>query len=411
MKLIDVMAAVKRTARRRLRSSGVLAGSLLTCAALGLAVPGSAAAGSWWYWHPPLIVSFDGTGSGFVSSSPSGIDCGATCGAHFHRGTDVTLTATAAADSTFTGWSGACTGTGTCEVVMDQATNVTATFTQAPVVVKVTLAGTGSGTVTSTPAGIDCGTTCTAGLPYGTMASLTETPAPGSTFAGWSGDCSGTGTCAGTLNGNAAVTATFNTAPLSTPVVDVNTNIAPTTGTVDVELPGQHHFQHLPGPEQIPLGSTVDAMHGTAALTIGLPNGSTQTGHFYDGVFKVTQQKSGRAIEALVGGNYAGCPAPHDSDGDSDHDLGLEPAHTAAKKKKKKTVVRELWGNAHGDFTTKGTYGSAAVRGTIWLTQDRCDGTYFTAVKDSITVVSYRHPKHPHIVLQGHSFLVLRPGF
>src|SRR5256886_10918301 len=54
-------------------------------------------------------------------------------------------------------------------------------------------AGTGSGSVTSSPAGITCGTTCSASFPVGTMITLTATPATGSTFTGWSGGgCSGT---------------------------------------------------------------------------------------------------------------------------------------------------------------------------------------------------------------------------
>jgi IgGFc binding protein/Divergent InlB B-repeat domain/Bacterial Ig-like domain (group 1) len=79
-----------------------------------------------------LTVTKAGSGSGTVTSSPAGIDCGATCSAQFTEGTMVTLTATAAAGSTFTGWSGACTGTGTCTVTMDQDRAVTATFALAP---------------------------------------------------------------------------------------------------------------------------------------------------------------------------------------------------------------------------------------------------------------------------------------
>jgi hypothetical protein len=75
-----------------------------------------------------LTVTKSGSGSGTVTSSPTGIDCGATCSAPFSQGTMVTLTATPAADSTFTGWSGDCTGPGPCTVTMDQDRAVTATF-------------------------------------------------------------------------------------------------------------------------------------------------------------------------------------------------------------------------------------------------------------------------------------------
>src|SRR5208337_175460 len=62
-----------------------------------------------------LTVSDSGTGSGTVTSSPSGISCGTTCSGAYNSGTTVTLSATAAANSTFAGWSGGgCSGTGTC---------------------------------------------------------------------------------------------------------------------------------------------------------------------------------------------------------------------------------------------------------------------------------------------------------
>ncbi len=77
----------------------------------------------------------------------------------------------------------------------------------------VTKAGTGSGTVASSPAGIACGATCSTTHTNGTSVTLTATPATGSTFTGWSGACSGTGSCVVTMDANKAVTATFNTAP------------------------------------------------------------------------------------------------------------------------------------------------------------------------------------------------------
>ena len=72
-----------------------------------------------------------GTGSGTVTSSPSSIDCGATCATSFPSGTVVTLTAATDANSVFTGWSG-CSGTGPCTVTMNAALTVTATFDVTP---------------------------------------------------------------------------------------------------------------------------------------------------------------------------------------------------------------------------------------------------------------------------------------
>jgi peptidoglycan/xylan/chitin deacetylase (PgdA/CDA1 family) len=77
-----------------------------------------------------LSVNKSGTGSGTVTSTPAGINCGGTCAANFELNTSVTLTATATSDSTFTGWSGeGCSGTGTCTVTMSTARTVTANFT------------------------------------------------------------------------------------------------------------------------------------------------------------------------------------------------------------------------------------------------------------------------------------------
>jgi len=75
-----------------------------------------------------LTVAKAGTGSGTVTSSPSGINCGSTCITNFASGTSVTLTAAAASGSTFAGWSGACTGMATCTVSMTAARSVTATI-------------------------------------------------------------------------------------------------------------------------------------------------------------------------------------------------------------------------------------------------------------------------------------------
>ena len=170
-----------------------------------------------------LTVNKAGTGTGAVTSSPSGINCGTGCvtqSASFANGTSVSLTAAAAGGSTFAGWSGACTGTGGCTVSMTQARTVTATFntTNTSQTLTVNKAGTGTGAVTSSPAGINCGAGCgtqSASFANGTSVSLTAAAASGSTFAGWSGACSGTGGCTVSMTQARTVTATFNTANTS----------------------------------------------------------------------------------------------------------------------------------------------------------------------------------------------------
>lgn len=80
-----------------------------------------------------LTVNKNGTGTGYVSSDPEGIDCGSTCSEIYDENTVVELSAGADEGSVFAGWSGAgCSGTGTCSVTMSQARTVTATFNVPP---------------------------------------------------------------------------------------------------------------------------------------------------------------------------------------------------------------------------------------------------------------------------------------
>ena len=185
-----------------------------------------------------LTVARAGTGSGTVTSSPLGITCGPTCTATFNESTPVDLTATPAPGSFFTGWSddGAiCGSANPCRVTMSQALTVTAKFeaTVSSFPLTVVKAGTGSGTVTSSPAGIDCGSTCSVSFPKGTGVTLTATAATGSTFTGWSGEgCGGTGTCTVIMDQARAVTADFSAAvgnrppaPTAPPIsIDPNTS-------------------------------------------------------------------------------------------------------------------------------------------------------------------------------------------
>jgi uncharacterized protein (DUF2141 family) len=161
--------------------------------------------------NPTLVVLKDGPGSGTVTSEPAGINCGGTCIAGFPASSVVTLTAAADTGSTFAGWSGAgCSGTGTCVVTMDAVKTVTATFVQGPFDLDVTKSGNGDGTVTSDPAGIDCGVTCTHAFDASTVVTLTAAADGDSVFAGWSGaGCSGTGDCVVTMLMDTEVTAAF----------------------------------------------------------------------------------------------------------------------------------------------------------------------------------------------------------
>src|SRR4030095_10725524 len=128
------------------------------------------------------------------------------------------------------GWCVRCGGPGGCAVPVSAATSVTATFNLLPMTLSVTKSGAGSGTVTSTPAGIICGTACSQSFTPARAVTPPATPAAASSFAGWSGACSGTGSCAVTVNAPSTVTATFNVTPPSLPG-DAGTPSATQVGT------------------------------------------------------------------------------------------------------------------------------------------------------------------------------------
>lgn len=168
---------------------------------------------------PQRLTVTTGAAGGRVTSQPAGIDCGTLCVADYAAGTQVTLSVAVNPGFFFTGWSGGgCSGTGTCVVRMNEAQYVTANFRQSPLT--IVRAGAGSGTVTSAPSGITCGSICTASFAEGSSVVLTAVPALGSEFAGWSGaGCSGTGTCTVSMSQAQTVTATFTLAGDVTPPV------------------------------------------------------------------------------------------------------------------------------------------------------------------------------------------------
>ena len=153
---------------------------------------------------PSLTVAKSGNGN--VNSTDKFISCGSKCSAAYDLNASVTLAASPASGSVFTGWAGACNGTQlTCTVSVNDALNVTASF--APQFT-LSIGRGGSGSVSG--AGIDCGRVCSAKYTQGTRVTLSATPAPGLKFTGWAGACSGTSqTCSVLMTKDTQVQATF----------------------------------------------------------------------------------------------------------------------------------------------------------------------------------------------------------
>ena len=155
-----------------------------------------------------FTVAKAGSGDGTVVSTPTGINCGSDCAEDYPAGLAVTLTASPAQGSAFSGWTGACTGSGTCTVTVDSAKNVTAMFTLV-FALDVTRSGTGAGNVSSAPAGVDCGVDCAESYAVGMTVTLVALASTGSSFTGWSGACTGMETCIVTMNTAKSVGAAF----------------------------------------------------------------------------------------------------------------------------------------------------------------------------------------------------------
>lgn len=153
------------------------------------------------------------------SISGAGLKCpasgGSTCSGPQPASASVTITASPSFGATFTGWSGACSGTtATCTISMTTTKSVTATFASASATnERLSLSVSGAGTVTA--AGLDCATTgkakaCSHDYPRGSLVTLSALAAKGSVFAGWSGACAGQKrTCVVTMTAAKTVRGSF----------------------------------------------------------------------------------------------------------------------------------------------------------------------------------------------------------
>ncbi len=220
-----------------------------------------------------LTAAKIGNGSGAVSSNPAGINFGDDSSESYTHGTAIVMTATPATGSTFAGWSGGgCTGTGsTCTVTLTAATTVTASFTLNSYGVTAAKAGNGDGTITSTPAGINCGTACNEIFSFGALVTLSASSMTGSTFAGWSGGvCSGA-ICSFIVDAAKSVIGTFT---LNTHTLNVGTvglgSVSSSPG-LGISCPGvcMESYAHGTDVTLIPTPSTGYAFFGWSGACTG----------------------------------------------------------------------------------------------------------------------------------------------
>jgi DNA-binding beta-propeller fold protein YncE len=185
------------------------------------------------------------------------------------------------------------------------------------------------------------------------------------------------------------------------PVLAVSGNVAPISGKVLVRVPGSKSFVALSSLREIPFGTVIEATHGHVSVTTAEPDGKTQTGEFFEGEFVLKQGRNGMVVAELTGGNFSVCPTARERA----HKATAASTHTTVSGKH---VVRKLWANAHGSFSTKGNYAAGAVQGTEWLTEDLCDGTLIRVTRDKVRVTNL--VTHHHVeVKTGHKYLAKAP--
>ncbi len=172
------------------------------------------------------------------------------------------------------------------------------------------------------------------------------------------------------------------------------TVVAEPDGTVRVKAPGGA-WQTLEPDAELPVGASFDTRRGAVSVTSAGCGGVRQTGRFGGGLFTLQQPRRacGRVDVYLRGGSFASCRR-----------AGHRPSGRRAAASRSRRV-RRLWGRDDGGrFRTHGRHSQATVRGTRWLTVDRCDGT-FTRVTDGAVSVRDRGRHRTVLVRAGHSYL------
>jgi hypothetical protein len=186
-------------------------------------------------------------------------------------------------------------------------------------------------------------------------------------------------------------------APVAPPVAGRSVAATVTGGAVRVLLPGNDAYVPLSDAASMPVGSVVDARHGAVVMQVALPGKPAETVSFSGSMFELRQGKHATTVR-LRGGDFGKC-APDTR----------TFAMVASGKKRKSPVVRSLWASDHGGhFRTHGHNSVATVRGTTWLTEDRCDGT-LTRVTSGAVEVYDRSTERKVLVRAGHSYLARHP--
>jgi hypothetical protein len=200
-------------------------------------------------------------------------------------------------------------------------------------------------------------------------------------------------------------------ADLPPPQIGTEVNVQATSGRVLVAVPSRGatvrasqkglRFVPLEQARQIPTGSFLDTRKGTVELRSATGAGvRTQTGKFSAGLFQVLQSRRRKARGLtelrLKGSSFRRCQTRR----------GGRSGAGAARLSRR--TIRRLRGRGRGRFRTRGRHSAATVRGTVWITADRCDGTLTTVKRGRVSVRDFRR-KRTVTVRAGRSYLARAP--
>jgi hypothetical protein len=198
--------------------------------------------------------------------------------------------------------------------------------------------------------------------------------------------------------------------PPPPPVIGKTLNVTSVTGKVLVRLPKGHGFVALTEARQLPVGTQIDARRGAIQLLAASTRaGKTQTGTFGGAVFGLAQSSKGRdkglTTLSLLEGAFRGAPSFASCRASR---AGGRSGATATAARVNRRVLQLLRASANGRFRTRGRYAAATVRGTIWATADRCDGTLVRVRRGAVIVSDF--PRNKTVTVRaGRSYLAKAP--
>jgi hypothetical protein len=186
--------------------------------------------------------------------------------------------------------------------------------------------------------------------------------------------------------------------PAGAPTLGEDVGVRPLSGSVRIKPPGASRYVPLAVGVRVPVGSLVDTRRGRVMLHSALAAGRSQKGTFWGAIFQVRQGRRSRGMTDLVlrGGRFAACPT---------RGTRASVSMLARESGRRRRVVRRLWGkDRHGRFRTHGRDSVATVRGTRWVTTDRCDGTLTRVTQGKVLVRDLR--RHRSVLLRaGRAYL------